>query len=1225
MTMHKTTAGCRQTTPTGCGRRRQRLGSAMVAATVVVLPLVSVPTAAHAAVLAAGTWTATVPQLPDTATPPVTVELAATTGSDGTIYAIGGRYSATVYTLAPGASQWTSGPALPVATAGLAAATGSDGTIYAIGGYTSAGATNAVYALPEGQSTWLTQANGVPQLPTAAKWLAATTGTDGTIYAIGGNDDNGDTTHVYALAPGGSSWKSLAALPSATDELAAATGTDGTVYAIGGLNGSYDTGAVEAYHPTTDTWSAVASLPTPTEGLAAVAGTDGRIYALGGDRSDAAYVYDPRNGMWTAIGPMPAVAGSLGAALGPGGTVYSIGGYDSSEHSTTQVAAYAPSRTIASSQLSLTFDGTDPERVTHLTWAPSGSTNYVAEGGGSCTGSSDPQEYFGQAYGDAGDFVIRGQSGSWTSTGSTATISSVGNPSCGGTTTTVSTGYVIEDTSAYQNEVQVTRTFHFGTTAATTGSLRAYVPRLPISVYSSVLYPSSTSGSVTSTGTSADGTIVSDWDAKKGWFADDNGAGTGMLVLRDPGDALVGSLVVDNDMNSASNNSDIVVAQPAGGWVGDQTETEYLCFYSPSTWSSDDRNAGALPAGCGAFGPPSITNLPTAPVYGNTFTPTVAAAGDGATSVTSGTTSVCTVTGTVVNFVGVGECTLTAHISAGTNGIAASGGEQSFEVGKATPTKPSITNLPGSPVSGGTFVPQVTTTGDGTTSVTSSSPSCTVAPSTGAVSFVAVGECVLTAHVAAGPHYTGSDGDSQSLDVGPAAPPPAPSAPAGQSITFSTPGGAVVGQPDVPLHATSTSGLPVSYSTTTPLVCTITAAGLLHAVAPGLCTVTASQSGGGAYLAATPVTVALTIAGFTPAGPMRILDTRTGLGAPKSPVGPASTITLTVPHLPASVSAVVLNLTGTGLTGAGTTYVSACPAAQPLSSCMATSVLNIAAGGTAANEVTVPVGPDGKITLYNHAGHVDLVADLAGYLTGVFTSAGPTRVLDTRTSARIPAGQVGPGETVSVSFPSMPVGTTGIVMDLTGTGLTGAHATYISACPAAEALTSCKATSALNVTGGDTASNEVTIPVGPDGRITLYNNAGSISLAADLAGYLTGGYTAAGPVRVLDTRSGTGAAASAVGPAGTLTVTIPDLPPGTTAVALNLTGTNLTGAPQTFVSACPAAEARTSCAATSALNVIAGQDVANEITVPVGTDGKITLYNNAGHIDLVADLTGYLS
>lgn len=891
---------------------------------------------------------------------------------------------------------------------------------------------------------------------------------------------------------------------------------------------------------------------------------------------------------------------------------------------TWTATADAPSRTISSSQFSLTFDGTDPERVTYLTWAPSGSTNYVAEGGGSCTGSSDPQEYFGQAYGDAGDFVIRGQSGSWTSTGSTATISSVGNPSCGGTTTTVSTGYVIEDTSAYQNEVQVTRTFHFGTTAATTGSLRAYVPRLPIGVYSSVLYPS-TSGSVTSTGTSADGAIVGDWDAKKGWFADDNGAGTGMLVLRDPSDALVGSLVVDNDMNSASNNSDIVVAQPAGGWVGDQTETEYLCFYSPSTWSSDDRNAGALPAGCGAFGPPSITNLPTAPVYGNSFTPTVAAAGDGATSVTSGTTSVCTVTGTVVNFVGVGECTLTAHISAGTNGIAASGGEQSFEVGKATPTKPSITNLPGSPVSGGTFVPQVTTTGDGTTSVTSSSPSCTVAPSTGAVSFVAVGQCVLTAHVAAGPHYTGSDGDSQPLDVGPAAPPPAPPAPAGQSITFSTPGGAVVGQPDIPLHATSTSGLPVSYSTTTPLVCTITAAGLLHAVAPGLCTVTASQSGGGAYLAATPVTVALTIAGFTPAGPMRILDTRTGLGAPKSPVGPASTITLTVPHLPASVSAVVLNLTGTGLTGAGTTYVSACPAAQPLSSCMATSVLNIAAGGTAANEVTVPVGPDGKITLYNHAGHVDLVADLAGYLTGVFTSAGPTRVLDTRTSARIPAGQVGPGETVSVSFPSMPVGTTGIVMDLTGTGLTGAHATYISACPAAEALTSCKATSALNVTGGDTASNEVTIPVGPDGRITLYNNAGSISLAADLAGYLTGGYTAAGPVRVLDTRSGTGAAASAVGPAGTITVTIPDLPPGTTAVALNLTGTNLTGAPQTFVSACPAAEAGTSCAATSALNVIAGQDVANEITVPVGTDGKITLYNNAGHIDLVADLTGYLS
>lgn len=73
------------------------------------------------------------------------------------------------------------------------------------------------------------------------------------------------------------------------------------------------------------------------------------------------------------------------------------------------------------------------------------------------------------------------------------------------------------------------------------------------------------------------------------------------------------------------------------------------------------------------------------------------------------------------------------------------------------------------------------------------------------------------------------------------------------------------------------------------------------------------------------------------------------------------------------------------------------------------------------------------------------------------------------------------------------------------------------------------------------------------------------------------------------------------------------------------TGSGLTGAPVTYISACPGAVAATTCAETSALNLPAGSAVANEVTVPIAADGTITLYNNAGHADLVADLTGYLT
>ena len=121
--------------------------------------------------------------------------------------------------------------------------------------------------------------------------------------------------------------------------------------------------------------------------------------------------------------------------------------------------------------------------------------------------------------------------------------------------------------------------------------------------------------------------------------------------------------------------------------------------------------------------------------------------------------------------------------------------------------------------------------------------------------------------------------------------------------------------------------------------------------------------------------------GFSATGPSRVLDTRSGTGAPMAQLGAQGSLVLAVPGLPAGVTGVVLNLTATSLNGADSTYISACPAAQALSTCMQTSILNPNRGVTIANEVTVPVGPDGRIQLYNNGGAIDLVGDLAGYFT----------------------------------------------------------------------------------------------------------------------------------------------------------------------------------------------------------------------------------------------------
>ena len=113
-----------------------------------------------------------------------------------------------------------------------------------------------------------------------------------------------------------------------------------------------------------------------------------------------------------------------------------------------------------------------------------------------------------------------------------------------------------------------------------------------------------------------------------------------------------------------------------------------------------------------------------------------------------------------------------------------------------------------------------------------------------------------------------------------------------------------------------------------------------------------------------------------------MLDTRSGTGAPAAQVGPGSSLTVTVPGLPSGTTGVVLNLTATSLNGADSTYISACPAAQNPATCARTSMLNPNRGVTIANELVVPVGPDGRIQLYNNSGAIDLIGDLAGYVTG---------------------------------------------------------------------------------------------------------------------------------------------------------------------------------------------------------------------------------------------------
>ena len=119
-------------------------------------------------------------------------------------------------------------------------------------------------------------------------------------------------------------------------------------------------------------------------------------------------------------------------------------------------------------------------------------------------------------------------------------------------------------------------------------------------------------------------------------------------------------------------------------------------------------------------------------------------------------------------------------------------------------------------------------------------------------------------------------------------------------------------------------------------------------------------------------------AGYHPLTPSRILDTRTGNGAPVAPVGPGATLHLQVTGrggVPATgVSAVVLNVTVTQTTAPSFLTVFPTGEALPLA-----ANLNYVAGQTVPNLVTAKLGANGRISLYNAAGSTHVVADVAGW------------------------------------------------------------------------------------------------------------------------------------------------------------------------------------------------------------------------------------------------------
>ncbi len=257
-------------------------------------------------------------------------------------------------------------------------------------------------------------------------------------------------------------------------------------------------------------------------------------------------------------------------------------------------------------------------------------------------------------------------------------------------------------------------------------------------------------------------------------------------------------------------------------------------------------------------------------------------------------------------------------------------------------------------------------------------------------------------------------------------------------------------------------------------------------------------------------------------------------------------------------------------------------------------------------------------------------------LGSTYNSLSPTRILDTRNgTGTAGTNTVGEGGTIEVKVTGVSnvpaTGVTAVALNVTAANASG-PASYLTVFPTG---TTRPLASNLNFDQGTSIPNLVVAQVGTDGKVSIYNNKGSVHVIGDVQGYYTnvGGVTGGStfkpvdPLRLLDTRNGTGTGGvtAKVPAGGTIELKVTDVggvpATGATAVVLNMTTTQATG-PESFLTVWPAGESRPP---VSNLNFAAGPPSTNAVVVRVGLDGKVAIYNNLGSTDVIADLNGWFA
>ena len=361
--------------------------------------------------------------------------------------------------------------------------------------------------------------------------------------------------------------------------------------------------------------------------------------------------------------------------------------------------------------------------------------------------------------------------------------------------------------------------------------------------------------------------------------------------------------------------------------------------------------------------------------------------------------------------------------------------------------------------------------------------------------------------------------------------------------------------------------------------------------------------------------------------PQRLIDTRFGIGGRSTPLGPGETWTVPIAGkagVPGDAVAVALNVTSDQATSPTFLTVWAAGTGRP-----STSNLNPTPERAVPNMVIAQLG-NGAINVYNLKGAVAVIIDVVGYFkpgsaVGLVPMQ-PVRLLDTREGLGVAArGKAGPGAVLDLQITGVAgvqPGATAVALNVTATQPD--QPSFLSVYPSGEALPQ---TSSVNMVAGQTVPNMVMAKLGANGRVSIYNLKGNTHVVVDLLGCFqtgaSGKFVSLAPVRLLDTRDGTGAPKARI---GRTPLRLPVLgqrgvpAKSVGAVLLNVTAVEPTR--DTFVTVFPGDATLPNA---SNVNVLAGEIAPNMVLARLGAGGDINFANYDGDVDLVADLVGYFT